>query len=317
MLIMIARRGNSEKDIKSLFIMNEAYEIKEVPVDKVIQTFKTKKDFHIENIGYNSKNGLEYTNGAASSYTLYSMDGAIINSPRSVILNRIEVNNKLTGYTIYNTDGTIGEISVEQAARFAANKLIANGKIRHTQQGDIVSSIGGDYPIREVKIDSVKEVGRTIIPLYFASMVSSVNKDKATEYVGAIVQTDSGAVMSKVITAAKQMNSNLVSELKAECGDKKHSFDELSIRTIGANSVFIVVGLNDMTKLLGNGIKKHKANGYKLSVLKLENGEMIEDRAEALKDGVLKDNGASTSEFRGVLRTLNDNARKIAAQIIE
>lgn len=316
MLIMIARRGNSEKDIKALFLMNENYEIKEVTIDKLIQTFKTKKGFKIENVGYNPKTGLEYTNGAASSYTLYSTDGNIINSPRNVILNRIEVNNKLQGYTIYNYDNTLSEISVEQAARFAAAKLIANGKIRHTQQGDIVSSIGGDYPIREVKIDSIKEVGRTIIPLYFASFVSASNSGKTVDYVGAIVETNSGAVMSKVVTASKQMNEALLKELKAERGNSKYSFDELGNRTIGATSAFIVVGLDDMKKLLGNGLKKHKSTKYRLSVTKLDGNELIETRADASLDGAIGDI-TGIDELRGVIRELNDKAKGLAAQMIE
>ena len=64
--------------------------------------------------------------------------------------------------------------------------LISNGKIKHTAEGDIVSAIGGTYPLRVIEISKAPKGELSIDVLYFGTAV-----DAPAEYFGAIISCTS------------------------------------------------------------------------------------------------------------------------------
>lgn len=171
----------------------------------------TSGQIEVTNMGV--ENGkLVSTNGALNKYTLVDAAGNMAVTPKAVILDRVEDKVKgLLGYTVYMPNGTLQEMAVAKAVELANAGMIANGKIRHTQQGDIVASIGGMYPLRVIKISAVKDTSITVDIMFFGSALDG--NGRATRYAGIMVNGKNAAAISSVHDRLSKDNAALVADL--------------------------------------------------------------------------------------------------------
>ena len=193
------------------------------------------------------------TNGALDKYTLVSdEDGKVIGTARAVVLNRAEKSvakdgkSKLLGYTVFTHTGSIAELSVADAVALCNKKLISNGKIRHTEEGDIVSAIGGNYPLREIKIAEAPKGNTTVDIMYFGSTVNV-----ETKYFGAIVSCTSAAEMSKLYDKLVESNSKVIAAVRKVGGNDVR--DSLAIQRTGANSLYGVFEVKVFDAIVKSG----------------------------------------------------------------
>ena len=146
---MITRHGSSKDAVSAYTLISSDYQTVTMPVKELAAAINSKK-IAVTNLGLSAK-GLVSTNGALDKYTLInSQTNQVEGIARAVILDRVEQNGKLVGYTVFTQNGTLAEVNIADAAALASKGLISNGKIRHTQDGDIVSAIGGTYPLRTI-----------------------------------------------------------------------------------------------------------------------------------------------------------------------
>lgn len=246
-LTMITRHGMSKSEITAYTLITADYQTVQMKVADLVKAIKSGK-VAVTNLTVGAK-GIESTNGSLDKYTLISdQTGAVDGTPRAVVLDRVEKGDKLIGYTVFSQNGTIVELPIAEAVALCNQKLIANGKIRHTQQGDIVQSIGGDYPLREIEIDKAPKGELSTDVLYFAKVAGT-----PIEYVGAIVSCTSAAEMSKIAAALSKSNAKVVSAaVKVGGQDVRKS---LSVKRMGANSFYGVFDLGSLEKLIKAGAK--------------------------------------------------------------
>ena len=130
------------------------------------------KEIIITNLSVDAKGEITYTNGAKNRYTVVeAKSGKIIGSPKAVILSRIEKNEKLDGYMVFLPNGKVSKLSVAEASSLAVKGLVSNGKIRHTDNGDTVSSISGNYPLMQTKIEEAPTGELTVEIVFFSAPI--------------------------------------------------------------------------------------------------------------------------------------------------
>lgn len=160
-----------------------------------------------------SNSGLMVTNGAASNYTTF-VNGQLYGSPRAVILGRIEANGNLEGYIVYTATGSIVQASVADAAKLAMAKGIANGKIRKTDSGAIVSSISGTYPVMEtLKKDYVPSKKTPTLEVGITLFMQYHGKGKSISTVSMVLHSDDARALTVLFNTAKKANTTLVEGL--------------------------------------------------------------------------------------------------------
>ena len=239
---MITRIGKSNKEVSAYTLINENYETKTVKVSALAKILATDKS-GVTNLAL--KDGkIVSTNGALDNYTLIDTDeqpgNAIKNTPRAVILNRAEQNGKLIGYTVYMTNGAIAELSVAQAVELVNKKLVANGKIKHTQSGDIVSSIGGEYPLRVIKVAEAPKAEIVCKPMLF-------NKVSNIECFGIVVKSTSAVQMTAINKVLEAANKSLVAKIE-KAGLEKEAYEN---QRVSATGVYAVIEEKEAAKIFG------------------------------------------------------------------
>lgn len=301
-LTMITRHGVSKNEISAYTLITSDYQTIQMSAAELAKAISGKK-IAVTNLGIGAK-GIEGTNGALDKYTLINMQtGMVEGTPRAVVLDRVEKGDKLIGYTVFSQNGTIVELSVADAVNLCNQKLIANGKLRHTQQGDIVSSIGGDYPLREIEIDKAPKGDITVDVLYFGTIVSS-----GAEYVGAIVSCTSAAEMSKISTALSNANAKVIASAVKVGGQGVRK--SLAIQRMGANSIYGVFDIASLEKLLKAGAKlQNKVGTITVSAIKYTKG--VPDEATVTLSSSWKPTDKQTAADDVITNTVKDYTKKI------
>lgn len=263
---MITRHGSSKDAISAYTLISSDYQTVTMSAKDLASNIESKKII-VNNMDVNKK-GLVSTNGALDKYTLINIQtNQVEGTPRAVILDRVEQNNKLVGYTVFTQNGTIAEVSIADAAALANRGLISNGKTRHTLNGDIVSAIGGNYPLREIKLSEAPKGEITIDLLYFGTIVGV-----PVEYVGAIVACTSATEMSKIAKMLNTSNTSIIQDVSKAA--EKSVKDTLGIKRVSANSLFAVFSLEVFKKLIQANAKLHNKLGkMTVSAIKYTNGE--------------------------------------------
>lgn len=261
---MITRIGKSNKEVSAYTLINENYETKTVKVSALAKILATDKS-GVTNLAL--KDGkIVSTNGALDNYTLIDTDeqpgNAIKNTPRAVILNRAEQNGKLIGYTAYMTNGAIAELSVAQAVELVNKKLVANGKIKHTQSGDIVSSIGGEYPLRVIKVAEAPKAEIVCKPMLF-------NKVSNIECFGIVVKSTSAVQMTAINKVLEAANKSLVAKIE-KAGLEKEAFEN---QRVSATGVYAVIEEKEAAKIFGK--TKVDFGGMVVSVIDKSGEEIV------------------------------------------
>lgn len=194
------------------------------------------------------------TNGALKNYTLVGADGNLANEPKAVILNRVENEKGLLGYTVYAMNGTLQEMNVASAVELCKAGKIANGKLRHTQQGDIVASIGGLYPLRTLRVKDTSDDKITVDLLFMGSALDG--SGRASRYGGVIVNAKNAATVSKLYEPLCKSNKTIV-EAISTASKGAQGADSLGVKvtgTAGFYGVYPVETVYDLIKKAGNTV---------------------------------------------------------------
>jgi len=273
---MIARHGLSTDNIVAYTLISQEYQTVVMGVKELTEKI-AKKAITVNNLAI--ENGkLVSTNGALDKYTLINArTKGIVGTAKAVILDRVEQNNKLVGYTVFTQYGTIVEMNVDDATTLANKRLISNGKIRHTENGDIVSAIGGNYPLRHIAIASAPKSELNASILYF-SYVAEVD----AKYVGVILTCDSAVEMSKIIDIVNKSNAALIAKVSKIGGQSTRKSSEmakvcksLAIARMGATGVYAIIDIDTFGKIISSGRTNFKdtINGMVVSALNYTNEE--------------------------------------------
>ena len=226
---MVMRCGDAKESAESMIytLISDDYKFETLAGNKLAKAIVDKK-IEVTNMDVTEK-GLVSTNGALKNYTLVDKAGNMANQPKAVILNRVETDKGLIGYTMYTTAGTLADITTVVAVEMAKRGEIANGKIRHTSQGDIVASIGGMYPLRVIEIAKAKE-GKVNIGIMFIG--AALSGKSVTKYAGITVDSDSAVSATKLHAKLASENKKIVSKI-AEINGSDEDTDTLSIKRTG------------------------------------------------------------------------------------
>lgn len=261
-LTMITRHGLSKDKIEAYTLISENYQTVTVSAVQLEEMIRNGKAV-VTNMSIGPK-GLVSTNGALDKYTfINSATNMVDGTPRAVILDRVEQKGKLLGYTVFTQNGQLREMNVADAVALASKNQISNGKIRHTSEGDIVSSIGGNYPLRTIAMEKAPKGEIIVDIMYFAA---SVNTGVAAKYAGAIISCTSAVAMSKIVDKLTTSNANIRAKV-AKISDVKDT-KSLAIQRMGANSLYGVFGLESLNDIISKAkTVRIKDNKYIISVI--------------------------------------------------
>lgn len=286
---MITRHGSSKDAISAYTLISSDYQTVTMSVKDLSSAISSKK-IAVTNLDL-SKKGLVSTNGALDKYTLInSQTNQVEGVARAVILDRVEQNGKLVGYTVFTQNGTLAEVNIADAAALASKGLISNGKIRHTQDGDIVSAIGGTYPLRTISFSEAPKGEITTDILYFGTVVGV-----PTEYFGAIVSCTSATEMSQIIHMLSTSNASVINEVSKVAGQSVR--ESLAIKRMGANSLYGVFSIASLKKLLkANSKLRNQLGSITVSAIKYTDGEADEATVKLDSKWKVTGNDAAGSE---------------------
>lgn len=265
---MITRHGSSKDAISAYTLISSDYQTVTMSVKDLSSAIASKK-ISVTNLDLSTK-GLVSTNGAIDKYTLInSTTNKVDGIARAVILDRVEQKGKLVGYTVFTQNGTLAEVNIADAAALASKGLISNGKIRHTQDGDIVSAIGGNYPLRTLEPTLAPKGEITIDLIYFCKVVGV-----ETEYFGAIISCTSATEMSKLTDILNKSNAKVINDIVKVAGQSVR--ESLNITRMGANSLYGVFEKSVLDKLITKSKVKNKLGAITVSAIKYTDGEADE-----------------------------------------
>lgn len=292
---MITRHGSSKDAISAYTLISSDYQTVTMSVKDLSAAISSKK-IAVTNLDL-SKKGLVSTNGALDKYTLInSQTNQVEGVARAVILDRVEQNGKLVGYTVFTQNGTLAEVNIADAAALASKGLISNGKIRHTQDGDIVSAIGGTYPLRTISFSEAPKGEITTDILYFGTVVGV-----PTEYFGAIVSCTSATEMSQIIHMLSTSNASVINEVSKVAGQSVR--ESLAIKRMGANSLYGVFSIASLKKLLkANSKLRNQLGSITVSAIKYTDGEADEATVKLDSKWKVTGNDATGSEATAAVK---------------
>ena len=234
---MVMRTGNPKANSVNMIytLIGEDYSFAQYTGQNLAKAIMDGK-IEVTNLGISDK-GLVSTNGALKNYTLVNEYGQLVGAARAVILNRVETDKGLVGYTIYNLNGVLQEVTIATAVELAKSELIANGKVRPTSNGEIVASIKGDYPIRTIKInDTTLDKTIKVNVLFFGSMLAGQHN---TKYAGIMIDGANAASVSKLYDPLCRANKKLIDKVKEVTGvDEAKSFGIQRTGTAGFYGVY-------------------------------------------------------------------------------
>lgn len=246
-LTMVMRCGIPKDKAENMqyTLIDENYKFLRVSGADLFKALKAGK-YEVTNMGIN-KGKLVSTNGAIDKYTLVDANtGAIVGKPTAVVLNRVEANGKLLGYTMFTADGTLAEVNVPTAVKMHLAAGVANSKLRRTANGEIIQSINGHYPLRVLEVKKASN-GKIDLDLVFLGSAIG-NGKRVVRYAGIIVTAESAAEFSKLVNKLTSLNENLIAKVK-ETGAPATVEDTLGIKRTGTAGVYVVIPFDNVMKL--------------------------------------------------------------------
>lgn len=265
---MVVRHGNTEKgkiaNVLGYTLISPDYKTITLSVDKIKESL-AKKEAEISNLGLNDKGELVGTNGAIDKYTFIDVNTLRpVGKTKAVIINRIEKNDKLVGYTIFTADGTLAEESLADVVKLAQANAVANGKIRHTATGDIVSSIKGDYEIRQIKIADAPKGKISVDVCLFKHIVG------CGDYFAGIIYSTSASELVGLSQKLRVSNAKVQVAVDEKLGDEEK--EAAKIQRYGANGIYGLFPIKDLDSLIKAGAEVYS---------KFTNGRLIIEYTEA------------------------------------
>lgn len=252
-LTMVMRCGDINTPVENMqyTLIGTDYSFERMSGVELVKAIKSKA-VAVTNMDVTDK-GLVSTNGAMKNYTLVDTTGALVQEPKAVILNRVESDKGLLGYTMYNVQGVLQEITVVQAAELARANKIANGKIRHTQQGDIVASISGVYPLRTIKMADAEDKSISVEIMFIGSAIAG---KQSAKYAGVIVNGKSAASLTKLYGSLVKDNVKIIEKVSGMSG--KDEADSLAVKRTGTAGFYGVYTLDKVFDLIDKAGKAVK-----------------------------------------------------------
>lgn len=279
-LTMITRHGETKSNVTAYTLINENYQTVVMPTMDLVRAISTGK-VTVTNLAVSTK-GLVSTNGALDKYTFINAQTNMVEgTPRAVILDRVEQDGKLAGYTVFTQNGQIRKLNVADAAALAAKGLVANGKIRHTAEGDIVSAIGGTYPLTVISIEKAPQGEVSVDVMFYCANVNSKDGAKAKsmiKYVGAVISGDSAVTMSRINDKLAENNAKVRANVAKLTGEKETA--SIALKRYGACNIYGVFTLEELNKVIEKANKVAVNNNtLLLSIMDYSDGEVIESVA--------------------------------------
>lgn len=306
LMTMVAVTESNKKPVR-FTVMDSHYQMAEMSVQQVVEALRSGSA-QFTNLAEGANGTVVSSNGAINKYPTFDGDNAVMtNRPSAVVLNRIEIDNKLAGYTMFMPDGTVSKVRVADAVALYSSCGIANGKVRHTAGGDIISSINGEYPIMEVEVDKAEASPVTMKVVYISEIIAGGRH--AASYAGVVLASKSANKVASIVKSLEAGQKHIAEVNRKACGDGMAS----AIKTIrmSAASYFVVVDMKSMKTLLENVEKQHGGNLMVSCIICSKPGEYTEVRANnektleeeskrALDDGV----------SAGVITSFKESAKK-------
>lgn len=288
-LTMITRHGATKENITGYTLITSDYQTVQMSAKDLAAGISGKK-FVVTNMEVTPK-GLASINGALDKYTFVNTaTNQVEGTARAVILDRVEQGGKLIGYTVFTQNGMLAELSVADAAALADKKMISNGKIKHTAEGNIVSAIGGTYPLREIPMNKAPKGEASVNLMYFGTVVGA-----PVEYFGAIISCTSATEMSKITDALSKSNAKVIATVAKVGG--QHVRESLAIKRFGANSLYGVFEVAMLDKLASAGAKvQSKLGTLTVSAIKYANDGVEEDTIKLSTDWKVIESNVSDSD---------------------
>lgn len=246
-LTMVMRCGvpKDNKENMQFTFVDQYYNFITLKGTDVVKALKANK-YNFTNIGV-TNGKLISTNGAMDRYTLvHAHTGAVVGKQAGVVLNRVEADGKLLGFTIFTPEGTLAEVGVDQAVKLHTAGILANSKLRNTATGPIIQSINGNYPLRIIAVNKA-ESGKIELDLIFLGAALG-NGKQAVRYAGVIVDTESAADFSKLAPKLEKQNIGIIEKVK-ERGAEADVADTLGAKRTGTAGVYVVIPFENLVKL--------------------------------------------------------------------
>ena len=285
-LTMVMTRGYPNSEPISYIFISDDYSIVEMSKKELAQAILGKKA-RFTNVDI--ENGkVVSTNGAFEKYNVINNStGGLIGKANPVIINRVEVNGEISGYTIFNTSLVLQEVSVEQAVKIHKATPFCNGKLRDTKNGYIISSIKGVYPLRVIEI-SKKTSEKADVELMFVGSAIG-NGNGMSKYAGIIVTCENAAYMSKVYKKLKGDSTKIIQEAR-KLGATVEDCKSLEIQRVGAAGIYGVFGIDVVKQLINLAGGKVKAVMDTIAIACIDyTDENIESNVKITKDFKIKD----------------------------
>lgn len=308
-LTMITRHGETKSNVTAYTLINEKYQTVVMPTADLVRAISTGK-VTVTNLAVSPK-GLVSTNGALDKYTFINAQTNMVEGiARAVILDRVEQDGKLLGYTVFTQNGQIRKLGVTDAAALASKGLIANGKIRHTAEGDTVSAIGGTYPLTVIALEKAPK-GKVNIDIMFCC--ANINDKSSIKYAGAIISGDSAVTMSKINDKLAENNAKVRASVAKVSGKKET--ESIALKRYGACNIYGVFSLDELAKLAEKATAV-KCNG---NIILLSVIDYAEDGAESVgavngTDITIK--SAETEAGKKMLKVIGADANKTFGKYI-
>ena len=288
-LTMVARCGNPKAGASAMkfTLIADDFSVHTMP-GNTLTRYLTENKVVVTNMAMSPK-GLVSTNGAMNRYTLFDDGGKIVNTPSAVILNRVEVDGKLAGYIYFTPNGTVAKGSIANLVKLAKEGLVANGKVRSTESGDIVSSIGGNYPLLELKENKPATTEVTVDILLFGS---SYKGNAKAEYAGVSILCKDSRAISEIHAKMDKQCKELQTRLKEQFNWTDEELSGFDTRPSFGAGFYGVYPLEIVEKLL----EKSKAKCSIKNVMISSKDCSVKDPVEEI--GVYSIKSKSGSQFQ-------------------
>ena len=271
---MITRHGDNKDNIQSYTLMSSDYQTITVDTATLMKNIASKSVV-VNNMAIEGGK-LVSTNGAMDKYTFINTANGnqVEGTPRAVIIDRVEnKNGKLLGYTVFTQNGNLEEANIRDVVDLCSRKLVANGKVKHTQDGDIVSAIGGSFNLKELSVAEAPKGEIKVDIMFFARTIGA-----QPDYFGAIISCTSAAEKSKIIDALNKSNASVMSSVIKVAGQSVR--DSLAIKRFGSNGVYGVFNIEILDKLIASRAIINNMPNMTVSIVKYNKDMVTESKAK-------------------------------------
>jgi len=268
---MVARVGREGEAHDRLYVLiDENYKITQADAKMVRNLFMS--GVVITNLGIEDGR-LVSTNGSIDRYTrMRDVQWGVHGKSYPVILSRVEKGEELVGYTIYDVDGTLREVNIKDAVEIHKRSPFANGKLRETQNGEIISSINGKYPLRTLSIKKANEK-KNKIEMDLRFVASVIGNGSNVEHAGILIRFSSAVDYTRLFNIIEKSREGLFERLQSAGVENLDPYETQRFK----EGLYSVVPLNIVGALISKGgVILSKSNIPTLAAVGYDGDEVCE-----------------------------------------